>query len=145
MVLVGLVGKAADQRETAELRRRAGNRTPCRRTEEQGTETAEHRGCHGRIAAEHALGLLQQLVGRLAAGHLADNLGRLLLQPCLARGVLHALRRLAEHAADEAANSTRTTGLLNLLRQIAQHPAEPPGLACLLPGLIAGADQRVQE
>ena len=142
IVLVGLVGEAADQGEAAELGCGAGDRAARAGAEDERAETAEHGGGQRRVAGEHALGLLDELVRRPAAGDPAECFAGALLHAGLARRVAKALRRLGQDLSGQAADPARA---LDLIGQSAEHAAEAALLPCLRAGLAAGIDQGIEQ
>jgi hypothetical protein len=100
VVLVGLVGKAADQGQAAELDGAARERPARAGAEDQSAQPAERRAGAELIARDQFLEPRDQLIGRLSRG-LADCIAcasrgaRHFVEP--ARAFSHPGRRLAKH------------------------------------------------
>ena len=157
MVLPGAIGETADHRETAELGGVHRQAASGARAEDRRCEAAERGRRHARIVRGQFLHLRDDLIGRLPARELGDDVvelvGRAGALVDLAGRVPQAARGLPENIARDAANAlvphliedvaeARLLRLrLNLIEDVAEHGAQPAGL----PGLSLAAEQPVKK
>src|SRR5262249_15358230 len=127
VVLVGLVGKAADQRETAKFDSAACQRAARARAEDQRAEPAERRTRAHLVVGDQLLDLRHQFLRR-AAGHLTDGVARTagrtgrLVET--AGAFAYARGSLAEHLTEDVCDAARLRCLrLQLAQDIAQATA----------------------
>ena len=111
VVLIGLVGEAADQHETAELGRVDGKATSGLRADDETTERADHGTGAELVVGQHLLELLDRFLRALPARHLPQEIVDLLagadgfVDP--ARAFAGALLGLSEDLAEHVAHATQ--------------------------------------
>ena len=126
VVLVGLVGEAADQRQPAELDGTGRERPAGSRAEQDGSEAAQRCAGAELVVGDQVADLLHQLLRRLAGGaperiaRVSGGAGGII---DAARTLAHALRRLSQYLAEDVGNAAA------LLLQLAQDIAEASALA----------------
>ena len=160
VVLVRLVGKAADQRQAAELDGAASQRAAGAGAEDQRAEPAERCAGAQLVVGDQLLDLRHQLLRR-AAGHLARGLahaiGRAGGLVDAAGAFAHAGFRLPEHLAEDVDDAALAAArlLLKLGEDVARarrRPAAAAGSAdhragcrCRMARLLPAADWPIAE